>query len=671
MSDIYDPLLDRLTRRLKIDPELACEVRRELRTHLEEAQHDFVQGGQGDIESCQQAMRALGDETVLEEELWSANRGRVRMRRWLRRGLLAAMLPLALLATLWPMWERKPWQSPGSVSEIAASDNPQGSPRMLARWVANTEVLLKGLPPDQRFLFLGDPSATTPQEKVRSIRDRWPNDPVYQAYYIRYLPAINIYKYSTNNDPPATAPTTEQENELLGELIRGQTIDPDNAFWPMMRASVLASQSAKIKQNDPSLVFRTIERDREKERSNAQSGLAFKEERTTFSSYEIINNTLYQEALVAFEEAVAAPNYDSYAIEMLNRQFAVLPPPRSLSDLTARYGWGVGVLLTELGRHRQIAVFVAGHAIQRAQSGDVQAGLKQLDKLEHLTMKIGSRAQTVIELLVAVSLESLISSHRAAIYQIAGDEAQVQASFRHRRKLMELLEKVRIDKPSEDELKRAATWMAITMPAVGGYKPDPEPLRTAEQAMTQQLFIVAMLLIFDGVILLLMLAGLWVLWRQRKAQERPPMLWIGWRRLSWVLVLGVLLPVGMYVAYLVSPWSQRDYGVHAIWLRMTLEHGLLLLTVLALVMLLSRRALFTRAKEIGLVVRRGVLVRGLAPILTAVVVLVSVIGYSSSSWVERQAISRASGAAALDIRYEVSASGYRVIRERMAEQTRR
>jgi hypothetical protein len=78
--DPFDPWLDRVTRRLSMDRELQWEVRLELRSHLQDSIAELRNAGRSEAEARDEAVRALGDEAELAEQLWRANRRRVRFR---------------------------------------------------------------------------------------------------------------------------------------------------------------------------------------------------------------------------------------------------------------------------------------------------------------------------------------------------------------------------------------------------------------------------------------------------------------------------------------------------------------------------------------------------------------------------------------------------------------
>lgn len=93
----FDDILDRATRRLRLDPELCLEIRRELATHLEDAAEECRAAGEDDEQAAAHAARALGDPDALADQLWDANRRRVRWRFWVRWVARVSLVPAVLL----------------------------------------------------------------------------------------------------------------------------------------------------------------------------------------------------------------------------------------------------------------------------------------------------------------------------------------------------------------------------------------------------------------------------------------------------------------------------------------------------------------------------------------------------------------------------------------------
>jgi len=96
----YDDLVDRLTHRLRVDPELRMDVANELRAHLQDAEAEFRQAGYDEQEAKANAVKALGDEKHLAEQLWQANRRRIGFRQAAKWTARVTLVPAAIAVTL-------------------------------------------------------------------------------------------------------------------------------------------------------------------------------------------------------------------------------------------------------------------------------------------------------------------------------------------------------------------------------------------------------------------------------------------------------------------------------------------------------------------------------------------------------------------------------------------
>src|SRR5687768_13202615 len=99
-----DALLDRVTDRFKLDPELRLEIRHELRTHLEEAAAEHTEAGLDGPAAEQAALRSFGDEGAVADQLWAANRRRVRARRIAILAARFGIMPGAVAVALGTAW---------------------------------------------------------------------------------------------------------------------------------------------------------------------------------------------------------------------------------------------------------------------------------------------------------------------------------------------------------------------------------------------------------------------------------------------------------------------------------------------------------------------------------------------------------------------------------------
>ncbi len=143
-------------------------------------------------------------------------------------------------------------------------------------------------------------------------------------------------------------------------------------------------------------------------------------------------------------------------------------------------------------------------------------------------------------------------------------------------------------------MRTASLHDTIVRWSLPGYEGDPEPSRTAEQAAMQRSGLTALLMLMDGLALGAVLLGAVLAWR-----VRSPLLWIGWRRLGRVYLWAIIVPVGVYLLYILSPLANRQFGFGYMPERFGLE-GLALATVIIVTFEYQvRQAIGRRLRELG------------------------------------------------------------------------
>jgi hypothetical protein len=203
----WDELVNLLTDRLRVDPELRLDVAEELRAHLEDSAAEFRQAGQSDEEAAASAAKALGDPQQLADDLWQANRRRIRVRGVLRWGARAALVPGAILVII--------AIAMGMRGGFSFNPNQLLDAHMPAYWMDE-------MTEEQSFIFRGNPTAKTPIEQAKSITDRWPENPVYYGNYVTtLLNTGGFYGGSRGRFKP------ERLDEILAVLDKGERIEPD------------------------------------------------------------------------------------------------------------------------------------------------------------------------------------------------------------------------------------------------------------------------------------------------------------------------------------------------------------------------------------------------------------------------------------------------------------
>src|SRR3954453_6620508 len=79
-QDAFSRLIDRATDRLGPDSDLHLEIAQELRGHLQDSAAEYRAAGLSGAEADAKAVEAMGDPGALADQLWQANRGRMRRR---------------------------------------------------------------------------------------------------------------------------------------------------------------------------------------------------------------------------------------------------------------------------------------------------------------------------------------------------------------------------------------------------------------------------------------------------------------------------------------------------------------------------------------------------------------------------------------------------------------
>ncbi|MDY7011766.1 MAG: permease prefix domain 1-containing protein, partial [Planctomycetota bacterium] len=474
----FDELVNLLTDRLRVDPELRLDVAEELRAHLEDSAAEFRQAGQSDEQAAASAAKALGDPQQLADDLWRANRRRIRIRgvlRWIARAALipgAVCVVLAIGAGLSgiPM----PWAGEKIFSPAFGSFGFHSSPT-------------DDLTDDERFIFEGAPNAQTPLEQAKSIDDRWPENPVYYGNYVVQLMCSGGFYAGRGRIKP------ERLDEILAVMDKGERIEPDNAFYNFMKASWLIQAAGAISE-DESRTYESINRDNEVKQKNCWR-------------IEIHDPSLFARGLAEFRKGLAKNEFTDHSVDMMQLRLDMLPDPKRLSDHLRRVALEVSVLLPSLSSYRQLGRSLSAYAIDLAEAGKADEAVELVDSIGLMSAKLGTRSRTLVGLLVAQAVRVEGLAHTEQVYKELNrselTEQARQARQRQNALFNEICKGPRLD---ERELVHAGMLMAVLTPAIPGYRLDFEPMRTAEQFVVAEMGLLLSLCLL--VLLALFLGGL-------------------------------------------------------------------------------------------------------------------------------------------------------------------
>ncbi len=231
-GSLFESIIEQATARLSLDRELQLEIQQELRHHLEDSVAEFSAAGFEEEAAQAEAVKHLGDVKELADDLWQANRRRLRVRNVLKRVMELTLLPLALVVTFW---------TAGRLPLVQNLDRAEYSAWELA-----------SLTEEQRFMLLGDPAATTDLERAASIVERWPDNPLYYGDYANFT-LVEFRERMKAGDGDAARPW------YLSILERGTHVEPENGYYNVMMAAVLAEQAvASVERDGPTYSFNTV-----------------------------------------------------------------------------------------------------------------------------------------------------------------------------------------------------------------------------------------------------------------------------------------------------------------------------------------------------------------------------------------------------------------------------
>ena len=165
-GDLLQDKVIECTKSLKDDPELAAEIRRELRSHLLDAQERLVSSGRSAETAAREACRIFGDSDELDQALLLANFSRLKTRTRLRRILRIALPPLLALG-VWAACDLRFFESARAFSETFV---PRDGHARIADHARKILLAAPGLSRAERELLL-----TGRQEFIKYSEKDWEN----------------------------------------------------------------------------------------------------------------------------------------------------------------------------------------------------------------------------------------------------------------------------------------------------------------------------------------------------------------------------------------------------------------------------------------------------------------------------------------------------------------
>ncbi|MBN1555497.1 MAG: hypothetical protein JXA11_12185 [Phycisphaerae bacterium] len=575
---IHNKLIARLTDRLAGDPELQADVAHELQTHLEDAEEEFREAGLDDEKAQQEAVKAMGDPEEISQQLFQANRTRMRFRAVIRWTASLALLPAAMVVVAVLFYFMTGGGIFDDIDRLTTSIQSgqlgeNAGPFHWSRQLSEEDI----------FVLQGDIKAGNSIEREKSISNRWPDDPVYYGNY--FVAAVSRYY---GKDGQLRASFLKKSMEMADH---GEKVDPDNAFYNFIKAGWLIEASCML-EDDPSRQIESIDSD---------------EKRKSISFYKItITDPVgFQQGIKELRRGLLKSFYSSRSLDMLELRLSLLPPPQSMADIISRVIMEVSALLPPMTSFRALGKILGAYAVDLAEAGDITA-VELARSVEKMANLIGSESRTFIEILVALAcrMNALASLelvgkelHNPTLSKNAFQERRQQGKF-----WRDLRDNSGMDRQElRKELRHAGMFWSVLMPGgVAGYRAEYEPLRTVECFVVLE---IALLILLVGMVLLSCSFGLPILiWliSCRRSESRPILLFVGWRRIGRIVLISIVLPLVVYGLYVSWQIFRPDaYGLNHAMGRWMVELAIFLCAVFFLLLSTSYRAIHQRCEEIG------------------------------------------------------------------------
>jgi hypothetical protein len=595
MTGPFDELVGRLTDRLRVDPELQLEVAKELRAHLEDATADYRASGLDDEKARAEAVKALGDETEIADKLWQANYRRLRLRKAARWAFGITIGPAAAVVTIAVGW--------GAVASllvaIAAANmlSRNGSGDLSGVFESAHQQILDSVAPSARLVIDVPNESTARIEWAAALVKQSSGDAIYQANYVRQL--LTQPELLTQPDLQDQAgKSAVNDHAALGRVLeacrRGQEIEPGNAFYPLVAASVLFENSAKdLSAGDnprPPISF-----------SYAEPWVDGPPKTNSFDldQLNVTDPAMFKQGTDALSQAARCTYLESHTRDLLNRQMSLWPPPQRYGDALMAPVFECTTLLPQLNGYRLAINWSCWAAWQAATDGRREEAFKTLDDAKRVSLLASRHSDFLIGLMVVSGMYEQTLGARVLVndaLHLPKDADAAKASYLDYRRFFYSTRNGDSDDGKLAKLIKlhGDCLDAILVPAKSHITDAMlAPGRGAEYALVDRLELTQL------VGLLLVMAALKAASAIPRRGRRPAMMFIGWRRLG-LITLAAIAPVAAYAIYLSLPTlSGRSFSAEVSTDRLAVEYAAVFALVLTIIGILNGRALRARAAEIG------------------------------------------------------------------------
>ena len=542
MMTRFGDYVERATERLRSDPFVHRDVRRELEAHLEDAAEEARAGGAAEDEAQEHALRAFGDAEALAEQLYQANRKRMRLRWWgkwaTRLVLVPAAMALALVVGAYGL----------GIARRAADVGRHAGDVFMALVDSTTRPRPRpDLTADQKWLYVHAKNVVQDLDTARAIMERYPNDPVVFAYYIRH-------SFESQMAEPGKA-----QSDWIAALERGRELDPDNALYDYLLAYTLLAHSTQV-VDEKGITF-----------EYQQTGWRANPEprEVELPTLKVIDPQAFRQAKDAVEAGFRKPLCTGRVAQWEDRMQDLWAEPKTYEDLLTQWTYHAAALMPHLQPLRVLTNRLPATCLLLDGDGSHEEAVRVAQQMDRPGVQLGAHTHFVIGILVAFDIYGRMAGAAPVVLERMGGPQAARSAERTFQDMLSAYATAMPARTNDSELveailSRGGMMAQEYVPVLPGFKLLPllDATRLAEHVVTERIALAGLLAGGSIVLLLLAASSAWSVWRHPGADERPLMLFIGWRRVALVVLIGVALPIMLYTLETrVAPWSSLRHGI--------------------------------------------------------------------------------------------------------------
>jgi len=499
VSDCTHPLAD--------DPELERDIAQELRSHLMEKCEDLSRQGLSEEEVVDKATKEFGDILEISESLYKVNLSRFRFRATLRLAAKLAFFPLLLLGLYWAL-NFSLLESVSTFYKGISQDAGGAAFQKVFSHAADPTMhnILKRsrkLSKDEMLIVFGDTSIENKSDEIarqKAIWGRFPENKVYFANYIQQLLDDSNQDYA------------------LSEITMAGSIEPENAAYDYLRCGLLLKEalevSSSVSNTDPPERY-----------------------------YVLVDRQKLDQAMVELKKGMVKPYYRLYTQDLYRERIRILNLSQDYTGQLLRMLLSSQIRLPALSIQKNILRAIPYYVHLLQAEGKQDEGEFYLDAWKHIASQFNDDAFTILDqLVIGAGLQAQLNSALYRHDEKRAEELKIavepMATWREKHAKGE---KVLLEKHS-------GILSRMFLPALMDDASAAKYLGP-ERYVTYSLMDSAALAAQGGLILLFLLCAAVLLFFLYLKGQRPYLILLPWKIAIKILLLGLLLPIGLYLLY--------------------------------------------------------------------------------------------------------------------------